>query len=150
MTSLSQSLAFLLVLILFAMPHLSPAQDLAAHRWEHRVLLVMVSDTSSPALLRQLADWQSQARGLEERKLVVYQLSPGQARHGLSPHGKWSVPSSLYASYKQHESEFEVVLIGLDGGVKQRRTELLPCEELFAIIDGMPMRRAELRKKGNK
>ncbi|MDP5169171.1 MAG: DUF4174 domain-containing protein [Bacteroidia bacterium] len=132
------------------MPHLSPAQDLATHRWEHRVLLVMVSDPSSPALLRQLAAWQSQAQGLKERKLVVYQLSPAQARMGLSPHGEWSAPSTLYASYKQQESGFEVVLIGLDGGVKERRTELLPCEELFAIIDGMPMRRAELRKEGNK
>jgi hypothetical protein len=40
---------------------------------------------------------------------------------------------------------FSVTLIGKDGGEKLRRTKLLAPEELFAIIDAMPMRRAEIR-----
>lgn len=40
---------------------------------------------------------------------------------------------------------FSVVLIGKDGGEKLRRTTPLPPEELFAVVDAMPMRRAEMR-----
>jgi len=40
---------------------------------------------------------------------------------------------------------FSVTLIGKDGGEKLRRTTLLAPEELFAIVDAMPMRRAEIR-----
>jgi len=40
---------------------------------------------------------------------------------------------------------FSVVLIGKDGGEKLRRATPLSPEELFAIVDAMPMRRAEMR-----
>lgn len=40
---------------------------------------------------------------------------------------------------------FSVVLIGKDGGEKLRRTAVVAPEELFALVDAMPMRRAEMR-----
>ena len=40
---------------------------------------------------------------------------------------------------------FEVVLIGLDGGIKLRQTKLVSLDKLFTLIDGMPMRRNELK-----
>ena len=40
---------------------------------------------------------------------------------------------------------FSVVLIGKDGGEKLRRATPLSPEELFAIVDARPMRRAEMR-----
>ena len=42
---------------------------------------------------------------------------------------------------------FSIVLIGKDGGEKLRRTTPLSPEELFAIVDAMPMRRAEMRER---
>jgi hypothetical protein len=42
---------------------------------------------------------------------------------------------------------FSVVLIGKDGGEKLRRATPLSPEELFAIVDAMPMRRAETRER---
>jgi len=38
-------------------------------------------------------------------------------------------------------------LIGLDGGVKLKETEVLKKEDLFSIIDSMPMRLREIRQK---
>jgi hypothetical protein len=43
-------------------------------------------------------------------------------------------------------AEFSVVLIGKDGGEKLRRKAPLTTRELFAIVDAMPMRRAEMEK----
>jgi len=41
---------------------------------------------------------------------------------------------------------FSIVLIGKDGGEKLRRTKPLTPAELFALVDAMPMRRAEMRE----
>ncbi|OHX63799.1 hypothetical protein NH26_24710 [Flammeovirga pacifica] len=42
--------------------------------------------------------------------------------------------------------DFEVVLIGLDGGVKLRQSTILSKKALYDKIDSMPMRRAELQE----
>ena len=42
---------------------------------------------------------------------------------------------------------FSVVLIGKDGGEKLRRPTPLAPDELFALVDVMPMRRAEIRER---
>lgn len=42
---------------------------------------------------------------------------------------------------------FMVTLIGKDGGEKLRREVPLVPEELFAVVDAMPMRRAEMKSK---
>mgnify|MGYP000892552319 CR=1 FL=1 len=45
------------------------------------------------------------------------------------------------------KENFEVILIGLDGGIKLRQTEVLTKEDLFNIVYAMPMRRSELSRK---
>lgn len=42
---------------------------------------------------------------------------------------------------------FAVTLIGKDGGEKLRRSTPLTPAELFAIVDAMPMRRAEMKSR---
>jgi len=44
--------------------------------------------------------------------------------------------------------EFEMVLIGKDGGVKARSRNLHALEDFLALIDTMPMRRSEIRSRG--
>lgn len=45
--------------------------------------------------------------------------------------------------------DFELVLIGKDGGVKARTSDPNALEDFLALIDSMPMRRAEMRSKGS-
>ena len=55
---------------------------------------------------------------------------------------------SYELSFVLNEKEdFEVILIGLDGGIKLQRTKILTKEDLFKITDSMPMRRDELTRK---
>ena len=44
-------------------------------------------------------------------------------------------------------TEFQVLLIGKDGGVKARYKEPPLLAEVFALVDGMPMRRREIRSQ---
>ncbi|WP_345165985.1 DUF4174 domain-containing protein [Algibacter aquimarinus] len=38
----------------------------------------------------------------------------------------------------------ELLLIGLDGGIKLRQSKMLYCKDLFSVIDVMPMRKSEI------
>ena len=125
------------------------AQDLSIHQWENRLVLVLTEDSSSFAFKKQLKEFRLQEEGMQERKILVYQIMPQQFLTGLKESNMWQVTNTLFKKYKQKDAELEIILIGLDGGVKLRQTEFLSCEKLFTIIDGMPMRRAEMIRKKN-
>ncbi len=128
--------------------HTTHGQDLSGHRWQDRLVLLLANEIDNPMLARQLEVFQKEQEGLEERKLVIYQVLPEHYRTGLSDEEHWKKADRLYNRYRSGEYSFEFILIGLDGGVKLRRQAVVSCEELFTLIDGMPMRRAEMRKRG--
>ncbi len=51
--------------------------------------------------------------------------------------------------HSDESSEFEMVLIGKDGGVKARTSDPSALEDFLILIDSMPMRRAEMRLRGS-
>jgi hypothetical protein len=55
--------------------------------------------------------------------------------------------SSLYTKYKLDKLQFAVILIGKDGYEKFRSNKPVSVEQLFSIIDAMPMRRSEMNKR---
>jgi len=123
------------------------AQNLSAHQWKNRLILLLLNDATSSELQAQLTEFRTQLAGMKERKLVVYQIQANQFQRGLNSDNEWIHSNKLYKKYKSDDTPFEVILIGLDGGIKLTQHELLTCQKLFAIIDGMPMRRRELRRK---
>ena len=53
--------------------------------------------------------------------------------------------SSFFEKFNAHEDEFTFILVGKDGSVKLRRVgEVVSSQELFQLIDSMPMRKAEM------
>lgn len=99
----------------------------------HRMVLVF---GNNPMLVQQqLAALQKDSSGLTERDLIVKQVKPGE---------------SLYQTYHIIPNEpFTVILIGKDGGEKFRSSSILFTSRLFAMVDAMPMRQAEIRRSKN-
>ena len=124
------------------------AQDLDGHRWKDRVLLLITRDLKNPEYIRQTDELQVHPDELAARKLVVYTLIEKRFAQGLPP-GPWKKRRPLKIGAKNNPTHFRVVLIGLDGGVKLDEPSHVSVEVLSALIDGMPMRRAELKNKGN-
>jgi len=60
---------------------------------------------------------------------------------------EWKIVDKGFSEWTDPDSGFEILLIGLDGGVKLRQDEVIDTETLFARIDAMPMRRQELNNK---
>lgn len=108
---------------------LAKTQDLIDkdYRWKNR--LVIVDTSKDEAVYKsQKLEFDKDPAGIEERKLLL----------------KKSTGIELSASVLQKLHDHKVLLIGLDGGVKIESAEVFALEELFEIIDGMPMRRAEI------
>ncbi|MGB5418967.1 DUF4174 domain-containing protein [Algibacter sp.] len=124
------------------------SQNIASHQWENRILLILTDNSDTTTFQNQLKEFQTHENGLTDRKLIVYQIKEYIYTKGLKE-GEWQHSSKLYKTYKSVNTSFEVILIGLDGGIKIRQSELLTCEKLFETIDVMPMRKAELKNKKN-
>ena len=99
----------------------------------HRMVLVF---GNNPTLVqRQLAAFQKDSSSLAERDLIIKQVKPCD---------------NLYQTHHVIPNEpFTVILIGKDGGEKFRSTSILSTSRLFAMVDAMPMRQAEIRRSKN-
>ena len=118
-------------------PGASLAGTVKAAHWRQRVLLVCAPTATDAQLLKQRALLQPARAGLQERDLLVRELP-------------WNTLSEADRNYLRQlgvkTDAFRVLLIGKDGGVKRRDTEPVAPAALFATIDGMPMRRQEMKR----
>jgi len=60
----------------------------------------------------------------------------------------WEDSKVMYQRFSDKQATLKIVLIGLDGGIKSvYRNEILKKEVLFEVIDGMFLRKQELKRK---
>lgn len=110
-------------------------------------MLLYTGSTEAPAYKKQVGALLKDREGLRERRLVVYTLLKDRFAKGLPP-SKWQEGHPTGLPAREAENQFGLLLLGLDGGVKRDSQGFVPVEDLWAQIDGMPMRRAEIRNKG--
>ena len=123
------------------------SQKIAQYEWENRVLMVFTDDKDSKKFKEQIELLKNEKEGLEERKLIVFQVLPNFFNFNFEK--RWNPSPSFHQKYNPEKADFKIILIGLDGGIKLHQNEILTTEKLFAIIDGMPIRKNELRNKKN-
>ena len=113
-------------------------------RWEHR-LLVITGPGDSAATQNEVC--RAARDGMLERELIVVDVS--QRKTELIAGVREDLPdaASFRSRFDLPENEFQIVLVGKDGGVKERRNELFEVAEVFRIIDAMPMRMQEMQDR---
>ena len=121
------------------------SQNLGKHQWNDRVVLIFSDDKSSSKLKKQVDLFQKEKVSLEERKLKIYQFAESDFKYGFDD--SWKKSTIKTKRFNDKEESFKIVLIGLDGGIKLKQNTILIPEKLFIIIDGMPMRKRELKIK---
>ena len=138
----------LTILLLILSLTIMTAQHFSKHQWLHRILVLQYDEANQKNYTQQLRDLQAHQAGPTERKLVVYQFCDEQFRMGLYEKGEWKkADTAVLKRLKMNSNrDFSVTLMGLDGGVKLQQSEVLTTEELFGIIDSMPMRAREMRE----
>ena len=110
--------------------------DLEALRWQSRVILIFAAEPGDKHLQQQAKALQSRQTDLDERDLKVFALiGPSQANEAMRK------------QFGVTGKNFGVVLIGKDGTRKLRKLEPVHPEEIFRLIDTMPMRHEEMRQQ---
>lgn len=115
--------------------------ELASLVWQNRVVIGNPkSQHSQQALIELLETFEAQ---VDARKLIF--ILPVKDKWLGFPKKQLSFSSQSIEAKLASPSAKEYILIGLDGGVKQRfnATEF-DLEQIFNLIDIMPMRRQEL------
>jgi len=137
---------FLAIIMIIGFQSTISAQNLSEHLWKERVVLVYTDDQSSERFSKQLDELKSDMEGLDDRKLVLYSITPMHFRKGWEK-GEWKSRNGSLDKFREGEGNFEVVLLGLDGRVKLRQDQLLKRDRLYNTIDRMPMRQRELKSR---
>ena len=138
----------LLLLVTFLFTSNAYCQDLKEHQWKNRLVLIITKDLTSNIFKRQNETLASKTEELKQRKILIYKIIPENYQFEYS--NKNTIQNDkMFRKYNKADSMFKLILIGLDGGIKLEQTEFLSTEKLFAIIDGMPMRRSEIRNNKN-
>lgn len=121
---------FLFVIILmFSFDAMAePPDDLKAHLWSDRVL-ILAADAEHEELALMISRLEAKQDGLKERDLIVYTVDP---QHKLAK--SWDV-----------SEPFTLILVGKDGTEKLRSHKAVEVETLFETIDAMPMRIREMK-----
>lgn len=97
-----------------------------------RELLIFGEPDNASLVAKQMETINQNREGVKERSLKIILVNEN---------------SDLYKKYKVIPGNFIIILIGKDGSEKFRSEQVVEIEKIFAIIDAMPMRKAEI--KGN-
>lgn len=123
------------------------AQSLDQHLWQNRILLIFANDEQDSNLKKQCTTFNNETAALKERRIIIYTITSDQiiTTNG-SPSGGKILVDKIRDEFKVKASDFTVILIGLDGTEKRRVFSIIEPQQLFGIIDQMPMRRNEIKK----
>lgn len=123
------------------------AQTLKEYRWNNRLLVISDPEKNTNLEAQQLQLLAKNPAALEERDLLIVKIENDSIYKVLNRDQNLILDPSGIKSLKRDHAAFSILLIGLDGGIKLRQNTPITREDLFALIDGMPMRRAEIRSK---
>ncbi|MGD8347336.1 MAG: DUF4174 domain-containing protein [Lysobacterales bacterium] len=121
-----------------------PAYNLADLRWNYRVILVFAPEPLAGAAVGNLEQYRAE---IDDRDIAWFVLTEDSLRSNFPKRLDDGLHAQLTARYFSPEpKETAVVLIGKDGAVKSRTSDL-DLEATFGLIDQMPMRLEEMRSK---
>jgi len=116
------------------------------YKWKNRIILLTSSSASDIKLVQQLGLLSGKDQALVERDLILIQLlskSPSLIEGEILSQQS---AEKIRSQFEISKEEFEILLIGKDGTVKLRSDKPVSSEDLFALIDSMPMRKREMRR----
>ncbi len=128
-------------------PRNSTAQSLDDYQWKNRIVLLVDASSDTDALQSQLAELTSDKKALKERNLIIFRVTPDAV------YVSDGSPSKLKAEKIYYDCDLDsnfkgTLLLGKDGGVKLKKPFEVSAQAVFDLIDGMPMRRREMRESG--
>ena len=120
--------------------------NLAGYLWKNRIVIVFAKSQSDARVQRFRREWNGRREGTSDRDLLLVEMfEKGASRIG----DEIIAPASavkLWSEFEVEPDNTTFVLIGKDGTEKLRETEI-DLDEIFEVIDAMPMRKREMGKE---
>lgn len=121
--------------------------NLENYQWKERILCIFAKSPEDPIYQWQLKEIEANPRGITERDLtIIHIFTKGEGRINQTPIPEPG-PGHLYRQFKIRENSFWVLLIGKDGKEKYRDNKPISFEDLFSIIDSLPLRKEEIQAR---
>ena len=140
---LSRILSRSLLVVLAVLPLSAAAQgDLSRYHDKNRLLLVFAPSASDPRWRHQDALLAKSRAQFADRELLRFDFFESGGRRGAG--------EGLRARYHIRPGSFRVLLIGKDGHVAFGGPTPVALGDLTGQIDRMPMRRDEMRRRGER
>lgn len=120
------------------------AQNLKDYQWKNRILLLFDESRKSSALKSQLEKFSKVREEMVERDLILF-IVAGKGIFAQNDHLQDMPLQDAYDTAHVSKKFKGIVLIGKDGGAKLKKDFEIDPQLVFDLIDGMPMRKAEMR-----
>lgn len=136
---------FLLHLLMTMLVANNQENPLKSLQWKNRVVIIYSNQSNDVDYQNQFALLKEQEEELVERDVIVLSVfEEGRKAGGASLAKGWGKP--IYEQYFSSDNNFQLILIGKDGGLKFKNSQITNIQELIEVIDRMPMRKAEMKK----
>ncbi|NWF54783.1 MAG: DUF4174 domain-containing protein [Syntrophaceae bacterium] len=121
--------------------------DLNGYRWKNRLLIVFSPSTEDSNYQSLKKEMKAHRNGLRDRERLVFEtLEKGESRFGNTVLKKEAI-DFLRQKFYAEQGSFLIILMGKDGEEKIR-WQKMNLTEIFAVMDGMPMRQREMKERG--
>ena len=138
----------LLLLMLSAMPPGGQASKVLSDMlWQKRVLLVFAATNGDAQLHGFKRTLEARACGVDDRDMATVFITGAAALLAPDRSLEEGAAEVLRARYAVDADTFAVVLVGKDGGEKRRYAAPPNPDEVFSLIDTMPMRQVEAAER---
>lgn len=118
----------------------SYGQKLSEFQWSNRIIILSDQEPDFSKAKEALEKISNFEKELRERDILVF-LHRDEKRYNTNFK---LVSTSIEQNIPQNFEGY--LLIGKDGGIKSKEPYPIDIQALFALIDGMPMRRAEIKR----
>ncbi|MYZ44714.1 DUF4174 domain-containing protein [Achromobacter sp. KS-M25] len=127
-----------------ASPARAAGNPLEAERWQSRPL-VLVAPSADDPLVRSIEGALSQTsvrRDFDDREMVLFTVLAGKGARNDMALSAQQTQALLRALGLKADGPATLVLVGKDGGEKMTEVGHASLQDIFPVIDAMPMRRA--------
>ena len=125
----------------------SPQFSLDDFRWQYRILLVFAPDPEDVDYVKVMDRVRQTKRDFDDRDMLMVEVVGVTVRVADSLDVSPPAAEQLRVGFSVSVDDFQVLLIGKDGGVKARSGSPHVLPEIYALIDTMPMRRLEMKRR---
>ena len=125
----------------------STSLDLDTFQWKNRLVLIFAPSSTDHSYLNQKDGFAGKEDELDDRDIIVFEL----IETGPSMMGE-ELLTNEQQSYLRHTfgipaADYSFILLGKDGTIKLRAKQVVPSSDVFDLIDRMPMRQEEIKRK---